>query len=385
LVTTKRYSIAASVFLLAVAGCAPRWQFAYDEAVRLARRQERDMLVFYKDPLDINSGKLRDAVESAGVQPLANEMVRCLLVPSYPPNRSFVAQYGVRDTPALIVIHPDGTYHRLKGVHSAREVRSFLESARGPGLSPELNPRIPRGATFDYFNIYERAVETAQRQGRPLIIIYKWWVNPESTELIRRISRPEVARYFAESVNCILDWDHVPNRSHVKKYGVTKFPAIIIVEPDGRYRSLTGLPAVDRIVRFVVASPSGHEQKESSGRTSTVVWFADFDAADLVSQRTGKSLFLFYHSNVSDRSQQVAHMLDDPELRSVLSKFVTCRLDWSHQANRNRMAHFGVRSVPAGIVVHGDGSYDLITRDFSIRNLKDFLLSQIRVDHAPFP
>ncbi len=343
------------------------------------------MLVFYKDPLDVNSGKLRDAVESPSVRPLANGMVQCLLVPSYPPNRSFVAQYGIRDTPALIVIHPDGTYQRLKGVHSAQEVRAFLESAKGPGLSPEVNPRIPRGTTFDYFNIYERAVEAAQRQGRRLIIIYKWWVNAESTELIRRISRPDVARYFAESVNCILDWDHVPNRSHVKKYGVTKFPAIIIVEPDGRYRSLTGLPAVDRIVRFVVASPQRTEKRESPRRTSSVIWFADFDAANLVSQRTGKSLFLFYHSKVSNRSERVAHMLDEPDLRDVLSKFVTCRLDWSHQANRARMSRFGVQSVPAGVVVHHDGSYDVIARDFSAQNLRDFLLAQLRAERTPSP
>ena len=71
------------------------------------------------------------------------------------------------------------------------------------------------------------------------------------------MSRPEVAGYFSESVNCILDWDYAPNREHVAKYGVTAFPSVIIVEPDGRYRILKGLPSVEQLVRFAVSGHSG--------------------------------------------------------------------------------------------------------------------------------
>ncbi len=226
------------------------------------------MLVFYKDPLDVRSRFLRDALESPQVERQTEDMVHCLLVPSYPPNRSFVAQYDVLEAPALIVIHPDGTYHRLKGAHNAEEVATFLASSEPPGRRPEVNPRIPQGNTLDYFNVYERAVEHARRQNRRLFIIHKWWLDPASTELIRRVSKPDVTRYLADAVVCILDWDYVPNRGHLRAYGVTSFPAIVMQERDGRYRALSGVPTVEELIRFIVSS-RGEESAAASEEAAT--------------------------------------------------------------------------------------------------------------------
>lgn len=237
--------------LPSIAACAPTWGYAYDESLSQARRQDRDLVVFYKDPLDGQSGLMRDVLESPTVSPLLRNKVRCALVPFYAPNRDFVSQYGIDEPPAIVIVHPDATYHALAGVHDEAEVRAFIESARPPGLEPNTDPRIPTSRGFEYFNIFERAKEKAERQNRRLVIIYKWWLNPESTELVRRILRPEVSRYFDASVNCILDWDHVPNRAHVAEYGLTTYPAIVIVEPDGRFSTLKGLPAVEQIIRFV--------------------------------------------------------------------------------------------------------------------------------------
>ena len=359
-------------FLFGTTGCAPAWHYAYDEGVRQARRQDRDLLVFYKDPLDVRCSRMRDALQSPKVRPLADRMVRCLLVPSYPPNRSFVAQYGVQETPAVVVVHPDGTYHALAGVRSADEVRDFLQSSQAPGLEPVLNPRIPRGQTFEYFNIYERAVEKSRRQNRPLFIIYKWWLHADSTELIRRVSRPDVARYFAESVNCILDWDHIANRGHVRQYGVTSFPAMVIVQPDGKYRSLTGLPSVDQIIRFAV-SARWSDQQADPGRSRevppSIVWFADYDAASLAARRTGRDLLVFYHSEISAVSRAAAHLLDQPELRQLLASVVNCRLDWSDRSARDRVARFGLKSIPACILVRQDGSFDVLAGQVSAEGL----------------
>jgi hypothetical protein len=236
---------------LLLAACAPQWHYEYDPAIRQARRYDKDVLVFYKDPMGPASSRVLEHLRSPELQPLLEDKVRCTLVPFYAPNRKFTAQYGVFEPPALIVIHPDTTYHALPGLKTPAEIREFITKARPPGERPNLNPGIPTRGGFEYFNTLEPAVEKARRQNRPLFIIYKWWLDPNSTELIRRVSRPDVAEYFSRTVNCILDWDFVPNRAQVAKYGVNDYPAMILIYPDGAVRTLNGLPSVEQVIRFV--------------------------------------------------------------------------------------------------------------------------------------
>jgi hypothetical protein len=232
------------------AGCAPSWQYDFNAASRQARRQDRDLFVFYKDPMDARSGRVRDALESPAVRPLLANKVRCMLVPFYAPDRKFVSQFGIQEAPSLIVVHPDSTYHALSNELDQNTIREFLLAAKPPGRQPVLDARVSQQPKFEYFNTYERAVEKARLQHRQLIIIYKWWLDPVSTELIRRFSQPTVAAHFTESVVCILEWDHIPNRRHVAKYGVDTYPAVIAVEPNGRYRVVRGLAGVDQIIKL---------------------------------------------------------------------------------------------------------------------------------------
>ncbi len=238
------------LFLAVLSGCGPVWQYDYDVALRQARGRQRDLLVLFKDPLDAESGTARDALEAAAARTSMDDKVWCMLVPFHTPSRRFVAQYGILEAPAIIVVHPDSTYHALPGVRTEDEVAVFLKEAKAPGAAPNLNPQVPHRVTFPYFNVHERALDAARNQNRRLFIVYKWWVDGRSSKLIHRLSRPHVSSQFGEAVKCILDWDHIPNRRHVAKYGVTTFPAMIIVEPDGRHRVLPGVPTIDDIIRF---------------------------------------------------------------------------------------------------------------------------------------
>lgn len=249
-------------------GCgapASNWQFDYDQAIHQAREAERDVLILYKDPLETRSGAVRDILESPEMAPRIGHKVRLMLVPYYAPNVRFMSQFGITEAPAIAVVHPDNTYHALAGVHTADEVASFLESAKGPGKQPTLDPQIPRQQTIEFFNTFERARDKAARQNRRLFIVYKWWLDAQSTELIRRITTEHVARYFSESVNCILDWDHAPNREHAARYGVREYPAMIIVEPDGSFRMLPGVPSDEAIIRFATARHAGSAPSSRTG------------------------------------------------------------------------------------------------------------------------
>ncbi len=249
------------VFVTVVSGCGPTraWQYDYDAAVRQARSRQRDLLILYKDPLDAESGIVRDTLQSAAARVEADGKVWCMLVPFHAPSRRFMAQYGVFEAPAIVVVHPDSTYHALSGVPTEDDVVVFLKAAKGPGKAPTINPQVPHRATFSHFNIYERAQSTARNQNRRLLIVYKWWLDGRSSTLIQRLSRPHVAVQLAETVKCLLDWDHIANRGHVAKYGVRDFPALILVEPDGAYRVLRGLRTADEIIRFILAGRQSRE------------------------------------------------------------------------------------------------------------------------------
>ncbi len=245
-------SVVAGVLLSVCVGCAPKWNPDINVALRQARRREAGVVVFYKDPLDTRSALMRDALETSDVLQLLSDKVRCVMVPFYPPDQRFVARYGVMQPPALIVIHPDATYHALKDAVDADSVAAFLRQAKPPGARPELDAEITTPAKMQFYNVFERAGEAARKQNRRLIVVYKWWLDGDSSELIRRFTSPSVSSYFNDSVVCLLDWDYAPNRGIVADYGVTKYPAVVALDPDGAYRVLRGLPTVEQLIRLGV-------------------------------------------------------------------------------------------------------------------------------------
>ncbi len=369
----KLLLIFSAALHMTIMGCAPRWHYAYDEAQRRARRDERDMLVFYKDPLDVRSSRMQDELMSADVWPIANSMVRCMLIPSYRPNRAFVAQFEVQQPPALIVVHSDGTYHALQGDRSPEEIRSFLASAQPPGQVPNLNPRIPQGEAIEYFNVFELANEKARRQNRRLVVIYKWWLHAESTELIRRLSQPDLARYFSDSVNCLLDWDYVPNRAIVARWGVNHYPALILVEPDGRYKSLVGLPSVESIVGFMVSHGERPEREAPASSVPQVVWFGDFDAAKLVAQRTGRNLFVYFHADGTPASDSASRLLRHPALQEMLASQVNCRMEWSNQNTRALAGRYEINSPPGCLLIWPDGTHATLVEPVTVSAIQDLI------------
>lgn len=249
---SARIGIAAILMLVSGSGCAPKWHTDINKALRQARRKESPVAVFYKDPLDTRSALMHDVLETPDVQSLLSDKVRCVMVPFYPPDQKFVARYGVLQPPALIVIHPDSTYHALIDAVDEAAVSSFLRRATPPGKSPDQNVELPTSARMQFFNVFERAEEAAKSQNRRLIVIYKWWLDGDSSELIRRFTSPSVSPYFKDTVVCLLDWDYVPNRSVMAEYGVTQYPAIVAVDTDGAYRVMRGVASVEQLTRLAV-------------------------------------------------------------------------------------------------------------------------------------
>jgi len=369
--------VLSAVVAGATSGCAGAgWYYSYAEAEQARQRErqtdrpERDLLLFYKDHLDAQSGQMQDVLASPAVRPLIADKIRCVLVTDFALNQRYMAQYGVDSAPALVVVHPDGTCHARSGLLTAEQARDFLSGAVGPGSTPKTTLQVLPVPDYHWHGSYEHAVALAERQNRPLLILYKWWLSADSTELLRnRLSRPRVRRHFSKMVHCLLDWDYVPNRAHVGKYGVSKVPSLIVLRPDGTYHTLVGLPTVERIVRFAVSTQtpgrttptrrrSTHEGR-GLGITPQIHWQYSYERASSVAQRKGHTLFVFYHSVFSDASNRSARMFDTPEGAAILDGVICCRLDWVVEKNREIAARFDLTEPPGFLVLRPDGSHDV--------------------------
>lgn len=368
-----------AVALPAGAGCGPVWYFQYQEAENAARAAERPMVVFYKDPFDPKSSRMQDLLEGNQIAPLLADKIRCVLTTEFAPDHKYIAQYGVIQAPALILIHPDGTYHAHNGPMSLEEIRGFLTEARPPGARPTLNPQIPRDIDYRWEGDYEKAMSKARRQNRESLIVYKWWLSAESTELLATLqTRAEVARHFTETVNCLLDRDYLPNRTHVRRYGVSDVPAVILVHRDGTYHAHPGPMTAEQIVRFVTASkPPGKvpglapaERMETRARYR---WYADFSRAQAHARHRGVNVFVFFNSLYSDQSTRMARLLERSDVAALFADTINCRLDFSVAATRQLMVRFRIRRAPAFLILRPDGTYHARTGVVSAEDLAALL------------
>ncbi|MFH0983838.1 MAG: hypothetical protein V2A79_20175 [Planctomycetota bacterium] len=375
-------------------GCATQWYYSYAELEqqRLRERQQghpgRDTLLFYKDHLDAGSGRLQDILESPQIKPLITGKLRCVLIKDYAPNQRYMAQYGVDSPPALVVVHPDATYHARQGFLTVEQARDFLAGAVGPGATPKTDIQILPVSDYYWQGSYEEAVALAERQNRPLFIVYKWWLSAESTELLNRLSQPRVRSQFSEMVHCLLDWDYIPNRGFAAQYGVSKVPSMIIVRPDGTYHTLIGLPTVDQIVRFAASAHSPGRAAPARGRlgiTPAIPWQYSYERARSTGEQEGRKLFVFYHSVFVDASNRSAQLLDTPEAAALLAEAICCRLDWVVVKNRATAAQFGLQEPPGCVVLRPDGTYHARSGSLSLGDLSALLQAAEQPGARPRP
>jgi len=365
------------------AGCAPQWLLEYQSAENQARAKEQPLVIFYKDPFDLQSSAMENLLDSGPARPLLNGKVRCLLTTEFAPHRRYVAQYGILQPPALAIVHPDGTYHSTSGpIATIDQLRQFFSQARPPGLTPTPNPQIPRSIDVRFYRWegnYDEALPKARRQGRELFIVYKWWLSPESNDLLAVLhSRPEVARHFTDTVNCLLDHDYAPNRAFVRRFGVTTVPALILVHRDGTYHSHSGAMTPDQIIRFVTASQGpgavpGEDAAERMSTRASYRWYSDFPRAQAHARQRGVNLFVFYSSLYSDASNRMARLLERDDVAALFADTINCRLDFSLGVNRQIMARYRVRQTPAFLVVRPDGTYHSRTGVLSSEELADLV------------
>lgn len=234
------------------------WAADYQTAERLARESNTGVLILYTNIDLTREDAMREAAKGAATIGDAGKYVRCVLFRDNEPDRRYVAQYGVDRAPALIVVHPDGTYHARSGAMSAEQIADFLASATPPGSTPRLNPFIPRESNYAWNSDIESAERMSRASGRPMLVVLDRWMTRDWRKLRAMLERREVYTRFADMIHC-RPADHTrlgrgllwsSSGSAAARFGVKNLPALVIVEPDGNAQALELPTSYEAIVRF---------------------------------------------------------------------------------------------------------------------------------------
>jgi len=226
------------------------WTADYETAESLARASGQGMVIYYTNVDLTRPDPLRAAVKAGAAAAPSKDYVHCVLFRSYEPDRRYVAQYGVDRAPAVITVHPDGTYHARSGTMSAEQVASFLVDASPPGASPRINRFIPREVNYSWHSSLESAEEAAQRTGQPILIVLDRWMSRDWQRLKVMLDRREVYTRFADMVHCRPGavW---PSAGQVaERFEVRNLPAVVILRPDGSHETMELPNSYESLVRF---------------------------------------------------------------------------------------------------------------------------------------
>lgn len=244
--------------LIACVGCAgsggwarAKWHTNYDSAESAVRQTGQPMMLRFVNPRPGRPDPLDRIFENARVSSRLGAYVCCVLYGSYEPDRRYVSQYGVRRAPAVMVVHPDDTYHAKTGNMSAEEFLAFLDDAEPPGAPAIINPHIPREARYHWIADLDEVFESVRETGRPGLIVYHRGFTGDFRAIQAMMSKHEV---YTRVCHMVHGHDGGWNRwatTRETPFGKIALPAIVWLQPDGSHEVLEMPDSSQSIARFV--------------------------------------------------------------------------------------------------------------------------------------
>jgi hypothetical protein len=145
--------------------------------------------------------------------------------------------------------HGAGLARLLDRVHSGRQ----------PAVAGPAEPL--GGATVEFVEGFAAGVRRARTEGRPMILVFKaGWCRHSGMLLQRTLLDPRVVELSRRYVCVAIDADREPDIC--RRYAVTAFPTLIVVDADGHAgRHTVGRPSAAELVA-VLQSGDGAERTE---------------------------------------------------------------------------------------------------------------------------
>ncbi len=134
-------------------------------------------------------------------------------------------------------------------------------------------------ASYNWRVDYDVAETEARESSKYLFIYYKQVFDNASNRMLSEevLSDPDVMARFQDTVNVLIDdINGEAYQQYLRKYGVTEYPAAIIVAPNGAYQVQRGYVPKARFMQFIDKAmrpspapprPAGNAIPQGSGRS----------------------------------------------------------------------------------------------------------------------
>ncbi|MBI3834821.1 MAG: hypothetical protein HY287_10870 [Planctomycetes bacterium] len=240
------------------------WISDYEAAERRMRETSGGMLIFYKSGDRKTDQAMLMKLKEVDIDSSCPECVRCILFHNYEPDRRYAAQYGVERAPALILIHPDGTYHARLGKADVEQIMAFLKDSTPPGAMPKINPYILREARYVWLSSLSDAEKASKQTDQPIFLVLDRFYANDWSKLREMLERREVHDRIVNMVHCRPGGFWGGQGDAAKEFNVKGVPAIVIIQPDGRHDVLELPTSYEMIARFVDRVQNGKNGEAST-------------------------------------------------------------------------------------------------------------------------
>lgn len=110
----------------------------------------------------------------------------------------------------------------------------------------------------------------AREKGKYLFIFYKSWTDSASNRMLGSevLSHSSVEQHFADTINLLVEAGAGPRYvDYMAKYGVTSYPAAVIVAPDGSYQRQVDFTPREQFIEFIKRAKSPKPKEAGSARS----------------------------------------------------------------------------------------------------------------------
>lgn len=104
------------------------------------------------------------------------------------------------------------------------------------------------------YSEFAPAEKQAREQNKYLFVFYKSWTDSASNRMLggEVLSDPQVMKQFRDTINLLVEEAGGPQyTNYMAKYGVSRYPASVIVAPDGNFLVEQGFMPKDQFLDFV--------------------------------------------------------------------------------------------------------------------------------------